>query len=51
MITEVNMMASCFAILREGHLDNVLHIVAYLKIKHNSRMVFDPSYPEIDMLS
>ena len=33
---------------REGHLDALFLIFAYLKVKHNSRMVFDPSYPEID---
>ena len=49
MITEVNTMAGFLAMPREGHLDNVFHMFAYLKIKHNSRMVFDPSYPEIDM--
>ena len=51
MITEVNMMASHVAMPREGHLDNIFHMFAYLKIKHNSRMVFDPSYPTIDMTS
>ena len=51
MITEVNMMASCLAMPREGHLENVFHIFAYLKIKHNSRMVFDPTYPDIDLSS
>ena len=34
---------------REEHLECVFHMFAYLKIKHNSRMVFDPTYPEIDM--
>ena len=51
MITEVNMMASCLAMPREGHLENVFHIFVYLKIKHDSRLVFDPTYPEIDMSS
>ena len=51
MITEVSMMASHNAMPREGHLDNIFHMFAYLKIKHNSRMVFDPSYPTIDMTS
>ncbi len=49
MITEVNIMASYVAMPREGHLDNIFHMFAYLKIKYNSRMVFDPSYPNIDM--
>ena len=33
---------------REGHLDAVFHIYAYIKNKHNSRMIFDPTYPNID---
>ena len=29
-------------------MQQVFHIFAYLKIHHNTRIVFDPSYPEID---
>eukprot|EP00978_Attheya_sp_CCMP212_P000920 scaffold1962_cov61-Attheya_sp.AAC.1 len=39
------------AMPRRGHLDAIFHIYAYLEKKHNSTMVFDPSYPEIDMNS
>ena len=42
------MMASCMALPREGHLEQLFHIFAYLKMKHNSEMVFDPSEPDID---
>ena len=45
---EVSMMASCLAMPREGHLYQVYHIFAYLKNKHNSRIAFDPTYPEIN---
>ena len=34
---------------RQGHLVNALHVMSYLNIKHNSRLVFDPNYPGIDM--
>jgi hypothetical protein len=51
IITEVSTLASHLALPREGHLDAVYHIFAYLKSKANSRMVFDPSYPTIDMSS
>ena len=47
-ITEVSVLASYSAMPREGHLDTVFHIFGYLKNKHNSRMIFDPSYPSID---
>ena len=49
MITEVNTMASYVAMPREGHLENIFHMFAHLNFKYNSRMVFDPSYPSIDM--
>ena len=41
------MMASCMALPREGHLEQLFHIFAYLKIKHNSEMFFNPSEPDI----
>jgi hypothetical protein len=45
---EVSMLSSHLALPREGHLQQVYHIFAYLKCHHNSRIVFDPSYPTID---
>ena len=48
IITEVSLLSSYNAAPREGHLNAVYHIFGYLKRKHNSRMVFDPRYPEID---
>jgi hypothetical protein len=47
-ITEVSVLASYSAMPREGHLEAAFHIFSYLKTKHNSRMIFDPSYPTID---
>ena len=49
MITEANTMASHMTMPREGYLECVFHVFAYLKIKYNSRMVFDPTYVDIDM--
>ena len=46
---EVSQLSSFLAMPRQGHLVNALHIVSYLKIKHNSRLVLDPSYPGIDV--
>ena len=48
IITEVSLLASHLALPREGHLEAVFHIFAYLSNKHNSRVVLDPTYPEID---
>ena len=49
IFTEVSMMLSHIALPRKGHLEAVFHMFVYLKIHHNSEMVFDPSEPEIDM--
>lgn len=46
---EVSMMASYCAMPRSGHLYQLFNIFVYLKGHHNSCMVFDPSYLEIDM--
>lgn len=45
---EVSMMSSHLALPRQGHLDQLYHIFAYLNKHHNSELVFDPSYPSID---
>jgi hypothetical protein len=44
-------MASCMALPRQGHLEQLFHIFAYLKTHHNSEMVFDPSEPTIEETS
>ena len=41
-------MSSHNAYPREGHLETVLHMMGYLKVKHNSRLAMDPNYPKID---
>jgi hypothetical protein len=51
IITEVSMLASQLASPRDGHLKAVHRVFAYLSNKHNSRMVFDPTYADIDMKS
>ena len=42
------MLASQMALLHEGHLDVIFRVFGYLKTKHNSQLVLDPSYPEIN---
>ena len=44
---EASMMASCMAMPRRGHLDQLFHMFAFLKRnKHNSEMLFYPSEPD-----
>ena len=45
---EVSMLSSHLALPREGHLDQIFNIFAYLKRNHNSEMIFDPSDLDID---
>jgi hypothetical protein len=42
--TEVSMLSSYLAYPREGHLENALHVMGYLQLKHNSQLIFDPIY-------
>jgi hypothetical protein len=49
IITEVSMLALCVAAPRQGQLDTVFLMYAYLEKKHNSRLVFDLTYPDTDM--
>ena len=42
------MLSSHNAYPREGHFEAALHVMAYLKGKHNSRLPLDPSYPTIE---
>jgi hypothetical protein len=45
---EVSMLSSYLACPCKGHLENALHVMGYLRLKHNSRLIFDPTYPDID---
>ena len=48
---EVSMMSSHLALPREGHLQELFQIFGYLKKFRNTKMVFDPSDPTIDVSS
>ena len=45
---EVSMMASMMTMPQKGHLDQLDHICSYLKRKHNSEIVLDPTVPIVD---
>ena len=45
---ETSIMSSHLALPREGHLEQLFHMFAYLKKYHNAEMVFDPTLPDID---
>ncbi len=35
-MTKISILSSYLAYPREGHLETALHIIRYLKLKHNS---------------
>ncbi len=47
--TEVSLLSSHIAYPCEGHLETALHVTAYLEQKHNTGLVFNPTYPKINM--
>jgi hypothetical protein len=49
IITEVSRLSTYLCFPREGHLESVFHLFAYLGIYHNAIVVFDPTYPAVDM--
>ena len=49
IVMETSAIASMMVLPREGHLDAVFHMFAFLKRKHNGVMVFDQTEPEIDI--
>jgi hypothetical protein len=46
--TKISMLSSYLACPRKGYLENALHVMEYLQLKHNSQLIFDPTYPNID---
>ena len=44
---DVSMMSS-FMVIPIIHLQQIYHMFVYLKDHHNERIVFDPTYPDID---
>jgi hypothetical protein len=49
IIIEVSMLPTYICLPHEGHLEAVFHVYAYMGLHHNARVVFDPTYPAVDM--
>lgn len=45
---EVSMLSSYVVSPRHGHYQEAMRVFSYLKIHHNARLVFDPTYPNIN---
>ena len=46
---EVSMMSLHLVLPRTGHLDQVFQIFVYLKKYHNTKLVYDPSDPVVNI--
>ena len=51
IVTEVSMMSSHNAYPFEGHFETVLHMMGYLKGRHNYRLAMEPKYPTVNEYS
>jgi hypothetical protein len=50
-MTKISMLSSYLAYPCEGPLETALHVMGYLKLKDNSRLIIDPAYPDIDQVA
>ena len=48
IITEVLLLESHVALLREGHLDAAVKVMVHVGQRYHTRLVYDLWYPEID---
>ena len=51
IVTKISLLSSHLAYPNEGHLEAALHMIGYLKQKHNYLLIFDLTYPNIDISS
>ena len=47
-MTEMLLLLSHIALSREGHLEATVHAMTHVGQRCNSRLVCDPSHPQID---
>jgi len=48
VLYEVAILSKYLAMPREGHLEEVLHIIGYIKQHKKMRLMFDSGYPKVD---
>jgi hypothetical protein len=51
IITEVSMLSTYLCLPREGHLEAVFHVFAYLGLHHNAIVVYYPTYTSVEMVT
>ena len=50
-VTKLSLLLPHVALPREGHLEALVHNMAHVGQKYNSRLVYDPLYPGINQSS
>ena len=48
IIAKVSLLSSHVAFPREGHLNAVVHVMAHVGVRYDSRLVYDSLYSAID---
>ena len=48
IITKLLLLSSHLELTRGGHLEAIVYIMTHVGHKYNSRLVYDPSYPDVD---
>ena len=48
ILLEVSIMSKQLALLRKGHLEQLLHIIEYVKEHKKMRLLFDSSEPKVN---
>ena len=51
IITKLSLLLSHMVLPKEGHLYAAVNVMDFDCQMYNSRLVYDPSYPEIDTVS
>jgi hypothetical protein len=49
IITKVSMLSTYVCLPLEGRLEAFIHVLAYIALYHNARVVFNPTNPSVDM--
>ena len=49
IVTDISLLSYHLVIPREGHLEAAIHVMSYFHLKYNSRLLFDSTYPTLDL--
>ena len=47
--TDISLLSSHLVMPLEGNIEAAIHVMSYLYLNHNSSLLFDPTYPTLDV--